>query len=89
MGTDASHLAYILLSLRIKESLFSGCLKKLSISYNENITMEILEGGILKNENVPLEKVILSKCENITKSDIQRYEKYLKSKNYNVEVNWE
>ena len=65
------------------------CLKKLSISYNENITMEILEGGILKNENVPLEKVILSKCENITKSDIQRYEKYLKSKNYNVEVNWD
>ena len=65
------------------------CLKKLLISYNENITMGILEGGILMNENVPLEKVILSKCENITKSDIQRYEKYLKSKNYNVEVKWD
>ena len=65
------------------------CLKILSISHNENITMDILEGGILKNENVPLEKVILIKCENITKSDIQRYEKYLKSKNYNVEVKWD
>ena len=63
-------------------------LKKLSIANCDNITMKTLEGGILMNENVPLQKVILSNCQNITKSDTQRYEKYLKTKNYYVEVEW-
>ena len=54
----------------------------------DELTIESFEESILKNPCVPLKRVTLNHCREITKADAQRVEKFMKSKKYNCDVIW-
>ena len=54
----------------------------------DEITIQSFEESILMNPCVPLKRVTLNHCREITKADAQRVEKFMKVKKYNCDVIW-
>ena len=55
----------------------------------KNITMKALEGTVLMKNDVPLKNVLFFGCDQITLTDFTRYQRYIETNHYKVQVQWQ
>jgi len=55
----------------------------------KNITMKALEGSVLMKTDVPLKNVLFFGCDQITLADFTRYQRYIETNQYKVQVQWQ
>ena len=75
----------------LQSSLFNPfkCLTDFIITNCKNITMKALEGSLLMKNDVPLKNMLFFGCDQITLADYKRYEKYVETNHYKVQVQWQ
>ena len=51
--------------------------------------MKALEGSVLMKTDVPLKNVLFFGCDQITLADFTRYQRYIETNQYKVQVQWQ